>query len=47
MELLVASKRQEMHLVAITSLTFEIHGEKGSIVFNYERRDELQVFLRR
>lgn len=24
-------------------LTFEIHGEKGSIVFNYERRDELQV----
>ncbi|TWI53268.1 Gfo/Idh/MocA family protein [Halalkalibacter nanhaiisediminis] len=26
-------------------LTFEIHGEKGSIVFNYERRDELQVFF--
>lgn len=24
-------------------LTFEIHGEKGSLVFNYERRDELQV----
>ncbi|WP_276353785.1 Gfo/Idh/MocA family protein [Cohnella caldifontis] len=24
-------------------LTFEIHGEKGSICFNYERRDELQV----
>ncbi|OIB02122.1 dehydrogenase [Paenibacillus sp. LC231] len=24
-------------------LTFEIHGEKGSITFNYERRDELQV----
>jgi predicted dehydrogenase len=24
-------------------LTFEIHGEKGSIYFNYERRDELQV----
>ena len=24
-------------------LTFEIHGEKGSILFNYERRDELQV----
>jgi predicted dehydrogenase len=24
-------------------LTFEIHGEVGSIVFNYERRDELQV----
>jgi predicted dehydrogenase len=24
-------------------LTFEIHGETGSIVFNYERRDELQV----
>ena len=24
-------------------LTFEIHGERGSIVFNYERRDELQV----
>jgi predicted dehydrogenase len=26
-------------------LTFEIHGEKGSIVFNYERRDELQVMF--
>ncbi len=26
-------------------LTFEIHGSAGSIVFNYERRDELQVFL--
>jgi predicted dehydrogenase len=26
-------------------LTFEIHGEIGSIVFNYERRDELQVFF--
>jgi predicted dehydrogenase len=24
-------------------LTFEIHGELGSIAFNYERRDELQV----
>jgi predicted dehydrogenase len=24
-------------------LTFEIHGELGSITFNYERRDELQV----
>ncbi|CAH0345740.1 Gfo/Idh/MocA family oxidoreductase [Bacillus sp. CECT 9360] len=24
-------------------LTFEIHGDKGSICFNYERRDELQV----
>ena len=24
-------------------LTFEIHGTKGSIYFNYERRDELQV----
>jgi predicted dehydrogenase len=24
-------------------ITFEIHGEKGSIFFNYERRDELQV----
>jgi predicted dehydrogenase len=24
-------------------LTFEIHGETGSICFNYERRDELQV----
>ncbi|ADU28660.1 Gfo/Idh/MocA family protein [Evansella cellulosilytica] len=24
-------------------LTFEIHGEKGSLFFNYERRDELQV----
>jgi predicted dehydrogenase len=26
-------------------LTFEIHGEIGSILFNYERRDELQVFF--
>lgn len=24
-------------------LTFEIHGTKGSVYFNYERRDELQV----
>jgi predicted dehydrogenase len=24
-------------------LTFEIHGSEGSILFNYERRDELQV----
>jgi predicted dehydrogenase len=24
-------------------LTFEIHGTEGSVVFNYERRDELQV----
>jgi predicted dehydrogenase len=24
-------------------ITFEVHGTKGSIVFNYERRDELQV----
>jgi predicted dehydrogenase len=24
-------------------LTFEVHGSDGSIVFNYERRDELQV----
>ncbi|NHN35032.1 Gfo/Idh/MocA family protein [Paenibacillus agricola] len=24
-------------------ITFEIHGESGSIFFNYERRDELQV----
>ena len=24
-------------------LTFEIHGDKGSLYFNYERRDELQV----
>jgi predicted dehydrogenase len=24
-------------------ITFEIHGDKGSIFFNYERRDELQV----
>jgi predicted dehydrogenase len=24
-------------------ITLEIHGEVGSIVFNYERRDELQV----
>ncbi len=26
-------------------LTFEIHGTTGSIRFNYERRDELQVFF--
>jgi levoglucosan dehydrogenase len=26
-------------------LTFELHGETGSIWFNYERRDELQVFF--
>jgi predicted dehydrogenase len=26
-------------------LTLEIHGEKGSIYFNYERRDELQVMF--
>jgi predicted dehydrogenase len=26
-------------------LTFEIHGSKGSIAFNYERRDELQVMF--
>jgi predicted dehydrogenase len=26
-------------------LTFEIHGETGSLLFNYERRDELQVFF--
>lgn len=26
-------------------LTFEIHGETGSLIFNYERRDELQVFF--
>ena len=25
-------------------LTFEVHGETGSLVFNYERRDELQFF---
>ena len=25
-------------------LTFEIHGDKGSLHFNYERRDELQFF---
>lgn len=24
-------------------LTFEIHGTEGSVIFNYERRDELQV----
>jgi predicted dehydrogenase len=24
-------------------ITFEIHGTEGSLVFNYERRDELQV----
>lgn len=26
-------------------LTFEIHGTKGSILFNYERRDELKVMF--
>ncbi len=26
-------------------ITFEIHGDKGSLFFNYERRDELQVFF--
>ena len=26
-------------------LTFEIHGDRGSIIFNYERRDELQVMF--
>jgi predicted dehydrogenase len=26
-------------------ITLEIHGEKGSIFFNYERRDELQVYF--
>ena len=26
-------------------LTFVIHGDRGSIVFNYERRDELQVMF--
>ncbi|KAA9010020.1 levoglucosan dehydrogenase [Histidinibacterium aquaticum] len=26
-------------------ITFEIHGTKGSIHFNYERRDELKVFF--
>ena len=26
-------------------LTFEIHGTQGSILFNYERRDELQVMF--
>lgn len=26
-------------------ITFEIHGTKGSLFFNYERRDELQVCL--
>ena len=26
-------------------ITFEIHGTKGSIFFNYERRDELQVMF--
>lgn len=26
-------------------LTFEVHGTEGSIEFNYERRDELQVFF--
>jgi predicted dehydrogenase len=26
-------------------LTFEIHGSRGSLAFNYERRDELQVMF--
>ena len=26
-------------------LTFEVHGTEGSIAFNYERRDELEVFF--
>ena len=26
-------------------ITLEIHGTKGSILFNYERRDELQVMF--
>jgi predicted dehydrogenase len=26
-------------------LTFEVHGTKGSVAFNYERRDELQVMF--
>ncbi|HEV7717738.1 MAG TPA: Gfo/Idh/MocA family oxidoreductase [Arsenicitalea sp.] len=26
-------------------LTFEVHGTKGSLAFNYERRDELQVMF--
>lgn len=26
-------------------ITLEIHGDKGSIAFNYERRDELKVFF--
>jgi predicted dehydrogenase len=26
-------------------LTFEVHGDQGSLYFNYERRDELQVSL--
>jgi predicted dehydrogenase len=25
-------------------ITFEIHGDRGSLAFNYERRDELQLF---
>ena len=25
-------------------LTFEVHAERGSVAFNYERRDELQLF---
>ncbi len=27
-------------------LTFEVHGTKGSVAFNYERRDELQVMFK-
>ncbi|WP_309086667.1 Gfo/Idh/MocA family oxidoreductase [Chelativorans sp.] len=27
-------------------LTFEVHGTKGSLAFNYERRDELQVMFK-
>ena len=26
-------------------LTFEVHGDAGSVTFDYERRDELQVYL--
>jgi predicted dehydrogenase len=26
-------------------LTFEVHGTRGSLAFNYERRDELQAFF--
>ena len=43
MEPLEALKQQEMHGGRNNYITFEIHGTLGSLYFNYERRDELQV----